>query len=121
MANKISLKQRMIEKLYAEHGIDLDPLDLVSWRRCGFGSRVVSWSTLRGRPVYQSFETMRNCLKYPTKLVRHGWPPEPETTIEIDYDKISAPNTRCTGQERATSPESSLSNPAHSPAREGEQ
>lgn len=86
-----SLKQKMIEKLYEEHGIFLDPCDLVSYRRNGFGSEIVSWSTIKSRPTYQSFNTMRDCFKYPTKLVQRGLPPhvEPEITIEIDFEKIA--------------------------------
>jgi len=88
---KKSLKQKMIEKLYEEHGIMLDPCDLVSYRRNGFGSEIISWSTIKNTPMYQSFNTMRDCYRYPTKLVQRGLPPhiESEITIEIDFEKIT--------------------------------
>lgn len=85
---KKSLKQKLLEKLYKEHGIMLDPCDMESFRRRGFGSRVVSWATIKSNPPYQSFETMANCLKYPTKLVRWNFGQDREITIEIDWSKV---------------------------------
>lgn len=82
-----SLKQKMIEKLYKEHGIILNPSDLVSFRRNGYGARMVSWSTLKNEPSYQSFHTMQVCLKLPTKLERYG--ADRAITIEVDLDKMS--------------------------------
>jgi len=70
----------------------LDPLDMVSYRRNGFGSRIVSWGTIHNKPAYQSFETMADCLKYPTKLVRGNFGRDREITIEIDFEKIAASN-----------------------------
>jgi len=87
-----SLKQKLLEKLHKEHGIMLDPLDMVSYRRNGFGSRIVSWGTIHNKPAYQSFETMADCLKYPTKLVRGNFGRDREITIEIDFEKIAASN-----------------------------
>jgi hypothetical protein len=94
---KKSLKQKLLEKLYREHGIMLDPMDMVSFRRNGFGSRIVSWGTIHNEPEYQSFETMADCLKYPTKLVRHNFGRDREITIEIDFEKIVASNKACSG------------------------
>jgi len=94
---KKSLKQKLLEKLYREHGVTLDPMDMISYRRNGFGSRIVSWATIHNDPPYQSFETMAACLKYPTKLVRHNFGKDPEITIEIDIQKIIASNPACSG------------------------
>lgn len=92
-----SLKQKLLEKLYHEHGITLDPMDMVSFRRNGFGSRIISWATIHNEPAYQSFETMAACLKYPTKLVRLNFGTDAEITIEIDLDKVAAANPTCSG------------------------
>jgi len=91
-----SVRQKLLEKLHKEHGVILDPLDMVSFRRNGFGSRIISWATVHNKPAYQSFETMADCLKYPTKLVRHNFGQDREITIEIDFEKIAASNTACT-------------------------
>jgi hypothetical protein len=62
----------------------------VSYRRNGYGAAIISWSTIRNEPMYQSFQTMRACLKYPTKLVNHcGLGRGTEITIEIDIDKLT--------------------------------
>lgn len=90
---KKSRKQKLLEKLYREHGIALDPMDVVSFRRNGFGSRIISWATICNKPPYKSFETMANCLKYPTKLVRHNFGKDAEITIEIDWRKVDTSNT----------------------------
>ena len=87
-----STKQKLLEKLYKEHGIFLDPSKIESFRRRGFGSPVVSWATIGQKQEYQSFETMNNCLKYPTKLSRGGFGQDIVITIEIDFDKIAASN-----------------------------
>ena len=92
-----SIRQKLLEKLHKEHGIYLDPMDMVSFRRNGFGSRIVSWGTIHNKPAYQSFETMADCLKYPTKLWRGNFGRDKEITIEIDFEKIAASNTACTG------------------------
>lgn len=66
----------------------LDPCDMESFRRRSFGSRIISWATIKNNPPYQSFETMANCLKYPTKLVRWNFGQDREITIEIDWGKV---------------------------------
>ena len=91
-----SLRQKLLEKLHREHGVFLDPLDMVSFRRNGFGSRIVSWGTIHSKPAYQSFFTMAECLKYPTKLVHGDFGRDREITIEIDFEKIAASNKACT-------------------------
>ena len=91
---KKSLKQKLLEKLYKEHGIILDPSKMHSFRRNGFGSRMVSWSTVGQKQDYKSFETMANCLKYPTKLERLNFGQDREITIEIDWDKILQKGTK---------------------------
>ena len=92
MAKK-SLKQRLLEKLHKEHGISIDPMKMHSFRRRGFGSRVISWSTIGLEQDYQSFETMANCLKYPTKLVRGSFGRDREITIEIDLEQLPIKRT----------------------------
>ena len=84
----LPLKHKLFRKLHKEHGIFLDTMKMHSFRRRGFGSRIVSWATIGQDIDYQSFETMAACLKYPTKLV-----PDDRNhkviTIEIDIEKIT--------------------------------
>jgi len=89
----LPLKHKLFRKLHKEHGIFLDTCKMQSFRRRGFGSRIISWATIGQEQDYQSFETMANCLKYPTKLVKYDR--ESEITIEIDFDKIAATNKAC--------------------------
>lgn len=96
-----SIRQKLLEKLHKEHDIYLDPCKMYSHRRNGFGSRIISWSTVGLEQNYQSFETMGNCLKYPTKLVRGSFGRDRDITIEIDFEKIAASNKARTRQGRA--------------------
>jgi len=90
LANKskvLPTKHKLFRKLHREHGIILNTEKMHSFRRRGFGSRVVSWATVGQEQDYQSFETMATCLKYPTKLVRDDRT-DKVITIEIDLDKV---------------------------------
>lgn len=86
-----TIRQQLIEKLYREHGIIIDPDSLHSYRRNGYGSRIISWSTIPHRTGinYQSFETMRVCLKLPTRLLAEDYRSD-IYTVEIDLDKLTA-------------------------------
>ena len=79
-------KQKLVEKLYKEHGIIISPETLYSFRRNGYGSRMISWSTIgNNRGEYESFYRMSDCVKYPTKPIAGiGC----ATVIDIDWDKI---------------------------------
>ena len=83
----LPLKHQLFRKLHKEHGIILDTMKMYSLRRNGFGSRIISWRTVGQEIDYQSFETMKACLKLPTKLVQEQ---SNLFTIEIDLDKLSA-------------------------------
>lgn len=89
---KKSTRQKLLEKLYGEHGIILDPNKMCSPRRNGFGSPIVSWFTLGQNQDYRSFETMTACLKCPTKLIYPDPGEGSVITIEVDLDKIAAMN-----------------------------
>jgi hypothetical protein len=92
----LPLKHKLFRKLYKEHGIFLDTCKMHSFRRNGYGSRIISWATIGQEQDYQSFETMADCLKYPTKLVRGNFGRDREITIEIDFEKIAATNNAYT-------------------------
>lgn len=89
---QLPLKHRLFRKLHKEHGIFLDTMKMHSFRRNGFGSRIISWSTVGQEIEYQSFETMMACLKLPTKLVPEENYGGKLITIEVDLDKIAATN-----------------------------
>lgn len=81
-----STRQKLIEKLYHEHGIVIDQHKMHSFRRNGFGSFIVSWSTVGQKQNYQSFWTMSDCLKYPTILKDSNL--GREINIEVDLPKV---------------------------------
>lgn len=87
---KKTIRQKLAEKLLAEHNIELDPQDMESFRRNGYGSNVISWATvsLTKKIKYQSFFTMKECLALPTKLIRLPSSSSHEITIDIDFEKI---------------------------------
>jgi len=76
-----TIKQRLIEKLHAEYGIVIDPSKMYSLRQNGRGSKVMSWYAFGGKINYGSYETMSDCLKYPTRLVNTGLF---EVVVELD-------------------------------------
>lgn len=92
---QLPIRHRLFRKLYKEHGIFLDTMKMQSFRRNGFGSRIISWATVGQKIDYQSFETMNACLKLPTKLIQDDQRSN-LFTIEIDLDKIAATNKACT-------------------------
>lgn len=94
---QLPLKHRLFRKLHKEHGIFLDTMKMHSFRRNGFGSRIISWATVGQEINYQSFETMNTCLKLPTKLIQDDNRSN-VFTIEIDLDKIAATNKAYTRQ-----------------------
>jgi hypothetical protein len=82
-----TLKQQLIEKLHQEHGIYLDPCKMYTNRSRSYGVQKISWYMVDTTIQYQSFYTMRQCLKLPTKL-RIGIA-EKCTYIDIDFVKLS--------------------------------
>lgn len=84
----LPLKHKLFRKLHKEHGIFLETSKMYSFRRRGFGSRVVSWATIGQDKNYQSFETMANCLKYKTNIVVDER--EPVITIEVNFNEIAS-------------------------------
>lgn len=87
---KKTIRQRLIERLWEEFQLIVDPVDIYSFRRNGYGIELISWSTLNRRPVVQSKLTMRQVTLIPNlKLVN----PEPGI-IEITF---SLPDTDSEG------------------------
>lgn len=74
-----TIRQQLVERLYEDFGLRVDPMDLVSFRRNGYGVEMISWATLRRTVRIQSKLTMRQAVRVPIlKRSREG------DTINID-------------------------------------
>ena len=68
----MTTKQNLVKQMYQRHKAILSIETLYSFRRRGFGIPTVSWATVGQSPSYESFFTMAQCAKYPTRLEQIG-------------------------------------------------
>lgn len=83
-----SIKSKLAMKLCREYNIVIDPDDMHSFRRNGFGTDIISWVTIKNNPSYKSFDRMSDCLKYPLKIERGDFGKDREITIAVNIDKV---------------------------------
>ena len=78
-----SVKQKLVEKLWRDFRIVINPDDLHSVKGRKEACQC-SWSTIRGYPSISSELTMKQCLKLPLKIR----PLQKEIIVDIDLDKL---------------------------------
>jgi hypothetical protein len=61
-----TIRQRLIERLWHDFQLTVDPTTLHSFRRNGYGAEIISWSTIGRSPEIESFLTMRQCVLLPS-------------------------------------------------------
>jgi hypothetical protein len=88
-----SIREKLADKLMNELGYYVYPSDIISYRRNGYGARIMSWGTLDGK--VSCFETMAQCVKHETRYYKDNGTiimtilPIPSPHVEIEKRQVS--------------------------------
>lgn len=63
--SRTTIRQKLVQRLRHDFGLIVDPCDLESFRRNGYGMEITSWSTIKRRPSVESRLTMREVVEAP--------------------------------------------------------